>query len=178
MQAPTHLIVGHVNRPHGKSGEVLVQPLTDHPDDVFAPGRTLLAAAGKTQVPDPDFPPLRVRSVRAGQRGLLVSFGGVESREDADRLRGRYLVSPVAELAGLEEGELFYHQLLGMRVLTSQGRDLGIVREVYELEPAHLLEVRGGGGSVLIPFSRQVVREVDSAAGRIVVDPPEGLLDI
>ena len=178
MEQPTHLVVGFVARPHGNAGEVLVSPLTDNAETVFAPGVALLSAVGEAETPDPDFPPLRVESVRPVQRGLLVGFGGIESRSEADLLRGRYLMAALEELPALEEGELFYHQLLGMRVLTTAGEELGTVREVFELQPADLLEVRGPRGTVLLPFSRQVVREVDPDARRLVVDPPEGLLDL
>jgi len=178
VEEPTHLVVGHVSRPHGTGGEVLVSPLTDHPGSVFAPGVVLLAALEEGEEPDPDFPPLRVEAVRTTPRGLLVGFGGVESRDDAERLRGLYLVRPLQELADLEEGELFYHQLLGMRVVTVEGLEVGEVTEVYELLPADMLEVRGSERTVLVPYTSEVVREVDPEARRIVVDPPEGLLDL
>lgn len=175
---PTHLVVGHVSRPHGTQGEVYVRPLTDHPEGVFARGVVLRAAADDGEEPDPDFPPLRVEAVRPFRRGYLVCFAGVDSRHLAERLRERYLVLPVEELAELEEGELFYHQLIGMRVRTVDGRDLGRIDEVYELEPAHLLEVRGGEGVFLIPLTRRILKEVDADGGWMVVDPPEGLLDL
>ena len=175
---PTHLVVGHVNRPHGTKGELMVWPLTDHPEGVYAPGVALLLAAGEEPLPDPTSPPLRVDSARPFRKGYLVKFHGVESRDDAQRLQGRYLVQAVEDLPELEEGEIFYHELLGMRVFTPDGREVGQVEEVYELRPAHMLEVRGARGTVLIPFTEAIVREVDAEARRMVVDPPVGLLDL
>jgi 16S rRNA processing protein RimM len=177
-EQPTHLVVGHVSRAHGVRGEVYVSPLTDHPESVFAPGVILRVAADNGQAPDPDFPPLPVESVRAMRDGLLVVFGGVNDRDEADRLRRRYLVLPIAELPALEEGELFSHQLIGMRVRTLDGEEIGEVQEVYELQPAHMLEVRRPGGVVLIPLTERIVREVNAEEGWMVIDPPEGLLDL
>lgn len=177
-EQPTHLVVGHVSRAHGTRGEVYVRPLTDHPERHFAPGVVLRAAGDEGESPDPDFPPLEVEAVRPFQDGLLVHFAGVLDRNDAERIKGRYLVAPIESIAALEEGELFVHQLLGMRVETAAGREVGEVQEVYDLEPAQMLEVRGPGGTVLIPYTERIVREVDAEGGRIVIDPPEGLLDL
>lgn len=175
---PRFLVVGHLNKPHGTKGEVFVWPLTDHPESVYAPGVSLLTTAPEDREPDPDAPPLRITSVRAFRNGYLVSFEGVRDRTEAELLRGRYLLREIDALPPLEEGEVFYHQLLGIEVVTLEGKSLGRVTEVYELRPAHLLEVKGPYGDLMIPFLSHVVVEVDTAAGRIVVDPPEGLLDL
>ena len=176
-EEPAFLVVGHVSKPHGMRGELFVQSLTDHPDDVFVSGVVLRQGAADSQAPDPDLPPLRVEEARPFQKGWLISFGGVEDRNAADFLRGRYLLAERERLPALAEGEVFYHQLLGMEVVTVQGARLGEVSEVYELVPADLLEVRTELGTVLVPFLDRIVREVDVAGGRLVIDPPDGLLD-
>ena len=180
MTEPTHLVVGHVTKPHGNRGEVFVHPLTDHPERTFAPGVVVLPAGAEGTAPDPDLPPLDIETVRPFRTGWLVVFAGVADRSTADLLRNRYLLRPVEELEGLDEGEVFYHELLGMAVETPDGAAVGRVVEVYELSPAHMLEVRRvrGGGTVLVPFMRETVVSVDRDARRIVVDPPEGLLDL
>jgi 16S rRNA processing protein RimM len=176
-QQPTHLVVGHVSRAHGTRGEVYVSPLTDHPENVFAPG-VVLRVAGEGEEPDPEVAPLRIESVRPFRDGVLLAFDAVPDRNAAERLQHRYLVVPFAELPALESGELFYHQLLGMRVRTVDGREVGEVQEVYELQPAHMLEVRGPGGTLLIPLTERIVRDVNAEEGWMVIDPPEGLLDL
>jgi len=76
-------------------------------------------------------------------------------------------------------GEVFYHQLLGMLVETRDGQEVGRVSEVFELDSADLLEVEGPDGkTVLVPFTKQVIVEVDVDGGRMVIDPPEGMLDL
>jgi len=177
-EQPTHLVVGHVSRPHGTRGEVYVSPLTDHPESAFAPGVVLRAAAEEGQAPDPDFPPLRVESARPFRRGYLISFGGVLNRSDAEGLLKRYLVLPIGELEELAQGELFFHQLIGMRVRTVEGSEVGEVQEVYDLAPAPMLELRAGERTLLIPLTERIVREVNAEEGWMVIDPPEGLLDL
>jgi 16S rRNA processing protein RimM len=175
---PRFLVVGHLTKPHGIKGDLFVSPLTDHPGSAFAPGVVLLLGLPEGDQPDPDLPPLRVESARPFRRGWLVSFGGVDDRNQADLLRGRYLYRPAEEVEPLAEGEIFYHQLLGMHVVTVGGDDVGCVTEVYELAPRHLLEVTGDGAQRLIPFSDEVVVQVDADERTLVIDPPPGLLDL
>ena len=129
-------------------------------------------------MPDPDLPPLRVSAVRPHREGYLVAFGGVETRNEAEALVGRYLPRERDALEPRGADEVFYHELLGSDVVTTEGRLLGKVVEVYEMQPSDLLEVRGTDGQYMIPFRKEVVVEVDIDAGRLVVDPPEGLLDL
>jgi 16S rRNA processing protein RimM len=175
---PRYLVVGQLTKPHGIQGEIYVWPLTDHPESVYAPGVVLSLGEESDDQPDPDLPPLRVVAARPFQRGVLVRFGGVDDRSQAELLRGRYVFRPTAELEPLREGEVYYHQLVGLDVVTVDGDALGRVTEVYELQPADLLEVSGGRGQLMIPYLGHIVVEIDVAGGRIVVDPPEGLLDL
>jgi 16S rRNA processing protein RimM len=175
---PSHLVVGHLNKPHGTKGEFYVWPLTDHPERTFAPGVVLLLGEEDADEPDPDLPPLRVAASRPFQRGVLVHFGGVEDRNQAEALRGRYLFQCIEDVAPLEEGEVFYHQLLDMEVVTRDGVEVGRVREVFELGPTDLLEVHGPRGIVMVPYRPEIVVSVDVGDGRMVIDPPDGLLDL
>lgn len=170
--------MGHLTKPHGIYGEITVKPLTDHPEGTFAPGVVLFVADASGRDPDPAMPPLTVDQARHVRTGVIVDFRGVESRNEAEVLRGRYLLRDIADVEPLGEGEVFHHQLLGMEVVTVDGVSLGTVREVYDLAPVELLEVRGGDRETMIPFRKEFVREVDAVARRIVVDPPEGLLDL
>ncbi len=175
---PDHLVVGHITKAHGTRGEVFIWPLTDRPETTFAEGQSLLLGdtngsieAGATE--------LVVERSRPFKRGRLVKFEGLGDRNAVEELSGRYLLRPIEALRELEEGEAFYHQLLGAEVVTKEGAEVGRVREVYETGPAHLLEVKSASGKVhLIPFAERIVKTVDVAAGRIVIDPPPGLLEL
>jgi 16S rRNA processing protein RimM len=175
---PRYLVVGHLDKPHGIHGEIYVWPLTDHPESVYAPGVVCSLGGEDADEPDPDMPPLRVVAARPYRKGLLVCFGGVDDRSQAELLRGRYLFRPSDELEPLREGEVYYHQLVGLEVVTVDGQALGRVSEVYEMQPADLLEVSGDGGQRMIPYLGHIVVEVDVRGGRVVIDPPDGLLDL
>lgn len=175
---PRFLVVGHLNKPHGTKGEMFAWPLTDYPESVYAPGVDLFLGDAEGREPDPEFAPLRIEAVRPFRNGYLICVEGVHDRNEAEALRGRYLLRPIESLAPLQEGEVFYHQLLGMEVVTKDGKRLGEIVEVYELRPAHMLEVRGPEGDFMIPYLSHIVVEVDAEARRMVIDPPEGLLDL
>lgn len=174
---PEFLVVGQVTKPHGTKGEVFVWPLTEDPQELFAEGEELILGDAEGGV-DEASTMLRVESVREFKRGLLVKWEGYGDRTAVTPLGGRYLLVPTGRLAPLEEGEVYYHQLLGLEVVTVEGEVVGRVREVYETEPAHLLEVKGPEKVHLIPFVKRIVQRVDLDAGRLVIKPPPGLLEI
>lgn len=175
---PSHLVVGHLNKAHGTRGELFLWPLTADPDEAFAAGAELYLADEAGQQPDTGFAAVRVRGVRPFKRGFLVRLEGIDSRDQAEWLAGRYVLRPLAELRPLEEGEIFYHELLGMRVESGEGEPIGEISEVYELSPVHLLQVERESGAVLVPFARDMVRLLDREGKRLVMDLPDGLLDL
>lgn len=175
--APAFLVVGHVRKPHGTRGELVVEGLTDHPGDVFVSGVVLRVGDASGNDPDPDLAPLLVESTRPFQDAWLVYFAGVADRNAADRLRGRYLLIERGHLPARAAGEVLYHELLGVEVFTVDGARLGEISEVYEQRPADLLEVRTARGTVLVPFLEHWIRELDVPGRRLVIDPPEGLLE-
>ena len=178
MNQPTHLVVGHVTKPHGTRGEVFVWPLTDSVGSVYAPGSEVLVGDEHGKL-DPAGGSLNVESARDFKRGLLVRFKGMADRHAVEDLGNRYLLVPIEQVEPRDEDEVYYHELLGMRVVTREGEDVGAVSEVYETEPAHLLEVTSPSGKVhLIPFAERIVKQVDAAQREIVIKPPPGLLEL
>lgn len=176
--APSHLVVGHIAKAHGTKGELFVWPLTDDPEDIFRDGSELLLGDVEGELPD-DAATVVVETARAFKRGLLVRLVGHESREDADTVVRRYLLVPADRVAPLNDDEAFYHELLGLAVETVDGVMVGKVREVFEAVPNDLLEVVDDSRRArLIPFTSRIVRTLDRDGRRIVIDPPEGLLDL
>ena len=166
------VVVGRIGRPHGVRGEVTVEVRTDDPDLRFAPGAVL-----RTEPADRG--PLTIAGRRWHREVLLLSIDGVESREAAEELRNTELHVPVADLPALEDPEDYYdHQLVGLAARLPDGTDLGTVSAVRH-EGADLLVVRRvEGGELLVPFVTAIVPTVDVPGGVVVVDPPEGLLDL
>ncbi|HET9256510.1 MAG TPA: ribosome maturation factor RimM [Pseudonocardiaceae bacterium] len=165
----TQRVVGRIGRPHGLRGEVTVQVRTDFPEQRFAPGSQLRSDTGRT---------LTVEAVRPHRGALLVRFTGVADREAAAELRGHTLRVDATQLPDLDDPDEFYdHQLEGLTAVEPGGAVLGTVREVIHAPASDLLVLDTGQGEVLVPFVRAIVPEVDLAAGRVVLDPPTGLLD-
>jgi 16S rRNA processing protein RimM len=178
MNQPTHLVVGHVTKPHGTKGEVFVWPLTDSAGSIYAPSSEVLLGDEHGRL-DPEAGSLVVESARDFKRGLLVKFKGKTDRNAVEDLGNRYLLVPIEQVEPRAEDEVYYHELLGMQVVTREGEPVGEVSEVYETEPAHLLEVKSDTGKVhLIPFAERIVKQVDAANRQIVIKPPPGLLDL
>ncbi len=173
---PAHLVVGHLNKSHGTKGELFVWPLTDHPASHFAPGEVHLPGDDGGDRPSTTLPPLAIEAIRPYRRGFLVKFAGIDDRTAADELRGRYLLRPFATIDDAADGEIFYHELLGATVVTTEGDELGAVAEVFPLRPADLLQVEGPAGEVLVPFMREFVVEVDRERRLLRVDLPPGFL--
>jgi 16S rRNA processing protein RimM len=164
------LVVGHVGKAHGIRGEVLVHVRTDEPEERFVPGAVFHTASGK----------LTLESLRWHQGRVIAQFEGVHDRDGAEALRGTELQVDSASLVPPEDPDEFHdHQLVGLRVISTDGTDLGSVTRIDHAPASDLLVLaKAGGGTALIPFVSQIVPTVDLAAGRVVVDLPEGLLEL
>jgi 16S rRNA processing protein RimM len=165
----TQRVVGRIGRPHGLRGEVAVQVRTDFPEQRFIAGAQLRGDTGRT---------LTVETVRPHGRALLVRFAGVVDRDAAAELCGLLLTVDATVLPYLDDPDEFYdHQLEGLAAVGSDGAALGTVREVVHAPASDLLVLETDRGEALVPFVRAIVLEVDLAGGRVVLDPPAGLLD-
>ena len=167
------LVVGRIGRPHGIRGDVVVDVRTDDPELRFAAGSVLTTepAAGG---------PLTITGFRWHSGRLLVHFAGFDDRDHADDLRGVMLVVDSDDLEDTGDPEEFRdYQLIGLTVLTAAGEQVGQVTDVLHYGQ-DLLVIKGGGPregvEILVPFVAPLVPEVDVAAGRLVIDPPPGLL--
>jgi 16S rRNA processing protein RimM len=162
---PEHLIVGRVLAPRGNRGEVKVEVLTDFPDR-FEPGNLVYL----------DTRPLHIESSRPHKRHLLVKLSTVDSIDDAEKLRGRYLTVGSSELRELPEDEYYAFQIIGLRVKTGDGVLVGRVADLMRGAGNDIYVVESDRGEILIPAVDDFVKSVDLEAGEIVVEPIEGLL--
>ncbi len=172
---PELIIVGRVRKAHGIRGDLVVEPITDEPDAVFASGRRVIAGTA-TGEPAKDAPALHITSSNPFKGGYIVHFDEISDRTAAELWRDRFLLVPADELEPLGDDEVYVHDLLGMRVELESGEKVGVVTATYELPQGLTLDVDRGGRSVLIPYDR-VVTGLDRATGTIRIDPPLGLLD-
>lgn len=164
------LVVGRVRRPHGVRGDVSVEVRTDDPGRRFAVGAVMST--------DPaDHGPLTLTSARWHSGNLLASFAEIPDRTAAEQLRGTWLVVDAEELTSGGPEEFHDTELIGLAAVTTVGEPVGVVRQVRHHGQDLLVIEPAGGGEVLVPFVAPIVPEVDVAGGRLVIDPPPGLLE-
>lgn len=166
------VVVGVVARSHGNRGQVIVNLETDFAEARFREGATLFAKRGAGAVS-----PLRITSVRFQQGRPILEVEGVTSIDEANRLAGAELRIPAGEQGTLPAGTFYHHQLIGCAAITAGGESIGKVVRVEGEGAASRLVVQGRRGEVLIPLADEICM-VDVDAKRIVVTPPEGLLEL
>ena len=166
------LLVGRIARAHGNKGQVIVNPETDFPGDRFAEGNVLVVDHGGQQVER------RIVSVRFQQGRPIVALDGVATMNDAEALAGAELKVPAETLAPLPGGTFYRHDLVGCEVRTKDGQVVGMVTRIEGPVERSLLVVAGKLGEVMIPMVQGIVTSVDIGTRRIVVDPPDGLIDV
>jgi 16S rRNA processing protein RimM len=160
-------------------GELVVELMTDAPDVIFASGaRVFQGTAAGDPYRDPDTGELRaleVGSTRPFKGGLLVTLSGIDDRTEAERWNGRHLLVPLGELTPPAEGEVFLHELTGMRVLDANGAELGDVRAWFSVPNGVLLDIHTARGDVALPFNEPFVQKVDRDARALTVSIPDEL---
>ena len=162
------LVVGRIGRAHGVLGEATIEVQTDDPDIRFQVGNKLTLDDGRQ---------LTIRSSRWHNQILLLAFDGVTDRNQIEELRDQ-LISSDVDLDSLAPGEYHFQQLIGCEVFQQNGELIGAVDEIVKLPGQDLLSVNRAGAQVLIPMVKQIIIEIDVSAKKIVVNPPEGLLDV
>jgi 16S rRNA processing protein RimM len=165
-------VVGRIARAHGIRGQVIVNPETDFPDERFQPGAELfIERGGRVDT-------ITVTTARFQHERPVIGIAGVETMNDAAALAGQEMRVPVAWLTALPADTFYRHDLIGCHVATRDGRTVGLVRDVEGTLAGSRLVVDGVGGEVLIPLVSAICTLVDPAAKRIVIDPPDGLLEV
>ncbi len=165
-------VVGRIARAQGNRGQVIVNPETDFPEERFRPGAELfIERHGGIET-------LAVTSVRFQRERPVLGIAGVGSMDAAEALAGLELRVPADRLSALPEGSFYHHDLVGCRVETRSGEIVGIVRNVEGSRGVNRLVVAGSRGDVLIPLATEICAIIDAAARRIVIDPPDGLLEL
>jgi len=120
---------------------------------------------------------VEIEEVWEQKGGLVFKFRGIDTRDDAEKLEKSELRIPASERPPAPEGEFYHSDLIGCDVFLKDGTLVGPVAGLHDYGAGGLLDVRRGGKEVLIPFAKAFCVEIDTAKKRIVIDPPEGLLD-
>lgn len=161
--------LGRILGAWGLKGGVRIRSYTENPLDIGAYGPLTDESGARAFVVRPD---------RLAKGTVLARIDGVGDRDAAEALKGVRLHASRAQLPATEEDEFYHEDLIGLAAVLPDGSMLGRVLSVQEFGAGEMLEVkRAAGDTVFVPFTRAVVPEIDIAAGRLVVDPPPGLLN-
>lgn len=167
--APKRVCLGVVTGPHGVQGAVRVKSFTEAPKDVARYG-PLTDESGLRR--------FELRLIGAAKGVVIARLSGVEDRNQAEALRGLRLYLPRSALPQTGAEEYYHADLIGLEAVLGDGSLVGRVRAVHDFGAGDTLELaRPGAPPVMVPFTRAVVPSVELAAGRLVLDPPPGLLD-
>lgn len=170
MTAEKYMCVGRVTRPHGLAGYVEVLSLTDNPD------RFKIGNSFRLNPPLPGHESVTISGKKQKKDRQLLRFERFEDRDAVEQLLDRELVVPEEE-ASKPRDSFWIHEIVGCRVVTTDGAELGTVTEVLRTGGSDIYVV-AGAKEYYIPAVRDVVKEIDTERGHIEVDPPPGLLEL
>jgi 16S rRNA processing protein RimM len=165
-------VVGFVARPHGLRGQVVVNPETDFPEDRFRPEAKVFTRRGEA------VQALTITTARFHQGRPVIGLSGVDDMDAALQFSGAELRVPVEWLTPLPDGMFYRHDLIGCRVVTQSGDAVGTVSNVEGTLGGSRLVVDADGGEVLVPLAADICVSIDVAGRQIVLNPPEGLLEV
>jgi len=163
---PAFLAIGRVLRPHGVRGELRVEIHTDYPERFGVYGQVYLG---------PDYMRYEIEAHRFHQGRVLLKLREVIDRTAAEALRGQWVYIATEDAVPLAEGEVYLHQMLGLRVVTVEDEELGEVVDLIETGANLVYVVRGMQGETLLPDIPEVIERIDLEAGELVVRLMEGL---
>jgi 16S rRNA processing protein RimM len=165
---PAFLAVGKLRHPHGVHGEILMEVYTDFPERI-KPNTVLYLEEPGDQV-------ILVKC-RPHHKGLLLTLQGYTTPEEVGVLRNRILFVRRDDRPPLDEGEYYHHELLDKRVVSDDGRNLGVVTEIIETGASDVLVIRPQAGpEVLIPVNDTFIQDIDLDAGEIIVHLIPGMI--
>lgn len=165
------VLVGRIVKPHGNRGQVLIAPETDFAEERFASGSTIWTRrVGQVAR-------VTVTECRFHDGRPIIGLAGVESINEAETYRGCELRVPDEALPKLADGQFWYHELIGCRVVTTDGSEVGQVTRIDD-GATSLLVVLGATGEILVPMVEGICRRFDIAGRTIEIEPIPGLLDV
>jgi 16S rRNA processing protein RimM len=168
-------VVGRIARPHGIRGQVVVNLETDFPHERFQAGAEFFVKRTPAAV---NVERLVISTVRFHNERPIVGFEGVEDMNQAKALGGTELRVPLDRLAALPPATFYRHDLVGCAVERLDGSHIGQVTEVEGSLGGSRLVVSTERGDVLVPLVAEICRSIDPAGKRIVIEPPDGLIEL
>jgi 16S rRNA processing protein RimM len=169
MDASKRVCLGVVAGPHGVRGAVRIKSFTEEPEAIARYG-PLSDEAGVLH--------FECHLLGVAKGVVIAHLSGVKDRNQAEALRGLRLHLPRSALPKTEAEEYYHADLIGLEAVLGDGTLVGRVRAIHDFGAGDTLELtRCAAPPIMVPFTRAIVPSVDLAAGRLVLDPPPGLID-
>lgn len=156
------MLIGEIAGPFGVHGEIKIDPLTDYPER-FQTLHRVYVGPGRDEY--------RVERARLHKRQVLATFAGIETPEQVEALRGQEVHVPRAEAAVLPEGHYYLDDLIGVEVLTTDGRAVGTITDIIRTGSNDVYVVGEGRDAALIPAIKGAITDLDLATRRVVIEP-------
>jgi 16S rRNA processing protein RimM len=166
------IVIGRVARPHGVKGEIRIEYFNPDDPHVFSHYQVIFIQGDKGGPR-----PYRPLKLRPHKRFILAQLEGIRNKEEAAMLRGNLVLVDSAALLPLEDDEYYWHEILGMRVVTEQGGDVGEVTEIFPTGSNDVYIVRKGKKEFLIPAIKEVIITIERDTRTMVIRPLKGLLE-
>lgn len=167
------LKVGKIVNTHSLKGEVKVISSTDFEEERFKKGSKLLITRGNQLIRE-----VVVQSYRNHKNFLLVKFEGIDSVEEAEKLKNLQIKIDSDEVGELEENEFYFHQIIGCEVFDENDKNLGEIIDILTPGANDVWVIKGENGrEILIPYIEDVVKKIDITSKKVNIEVMEGLID-
>jgi 16S rRNA processing protein RimM len=165
------ITIGKAVKPFGVKGEMKIEPRTDFPERFKNLSRVyLVSPAGKELV-------CEVKSIRYAGESPLIVFGGYDSPEKAKALNGWFVKVPEEDVVPLPEGRYYWHELIGMEVVSEDGEKLGAIVDIFETGSNDVYVMKRGTREVYLPATKEVIKRIDRKAKQMVIHLMDGLME-
>ena len=168
-----HVLIGKVTKPHGIRGEVKVYTFSERTDNLKLYKEVVLLKPGDGTV---GIYPL-INSRPQGKLAI-VQLQGVNTRDAAESLQGSEIWVDKSGFPGLELGEYYWHQFVGLQVVTDTGIELGEISSLFATKAHDVMVITGAGREYMIPVKDEIIKQIDTKAGKVIIAPPAGLLEV
>jgi 16S rRNA processing protein RimM len=171
--ADDHVLIGKVAKPHGIRGEVKVYTFSELPDNLQLYKSLVLQKPGESET-------RKYSLVKSRPQGKLaiVQLQGVDTRDEAEALQGSEIWLDKSEIPGLEPGEYYWHQFVGLQAVTDTGTALGKISGLFTTKAHDVMVIAGAEREYMIPVNDEIIKQVDTKAGKVIIAPPAGLLEV
>ena len=163
--------LGEIVTTHGITGWLKLKPYNPRTTILTANLEVWLGQEGARY-------PHAIEASRPHKGQFLVKLSGVDSMSEAEKRVGSTLWVAEQSLDSLPSGEYYHYQVIGLEVFDTEGKRIGVVARTWSTPAGELYVVEGAFKQHLIPAVKEIIERVDLAAGKMIINPPEGLLDL